>query len=136
MYMFLYNPKTKDTLPYWDRFPMVFPFRIVKGGFYGINLHYIAPKFRALLMDSLYSTINNTEFDETTRLKITYKILNGASKYRWFKPCVKHYLRPYMSSDLLYISPHEWNLAMFVPSEQFKQTTKKQVWEDSKKAFQ
>lgn len=135
LYMFLYNPKMKEELPFYDRFPLVFPFRRVRGGFYGINLHYLHPKYRALLMDSLYNTINNTKFDETTRLRFTYDILNSSSKYRWFKPCVKHYLTQQMSTQLLYIDPKEWNLALFVPSEQFRKSNKKAVWADSREKF-
>ena len=41
MYMFYYDAKHKDTLPYWDRFPLVFPFSKVKDGFLGLNLHYL-----------------------------------------------------------------------------------------------
>lgn len=135
LYMFLYKPKYKDELPYYDRFPLVFPIRRVAGGFYGLNIHYLAPRYRALLMDSLYNTISNTKFNETTRLKITYDILNSASKYRWFRPCVKHYLTPHLSSQLLYIDPKEWNLALFVPSEQFRGANKRDVWQDSKEMF-
>lgn len=135
LYMFLYNPKHKDGLPYYDRFPLVYPIRRVAGGFYGLNIHYLAPRYRALLMDSLYSTISNTKFDETTRLKINYDILNAASKYRWFKPCVKHYLNAHLSSQLLYIDPKEWNLALFVPSEQFRKANKRDVWQDSREMF-
>ena len=135
LYMFLYNPKYRDDLPYYDRFPLVFPIRRVAGGFYGLNIHYLAPRYRALLMDSLYNTISDTKFDETTRLKINYDILNAASKYRWFRPCVKHYLTPHLSSQLLYIDPKEWNLALFVPSEQFRGANKRDVWQDSKEMF-
>lgn len=135
LYMFLYNPKYRYELPYYDRFPLVFPIRRVAGGFYGLNIHYLAPRYRALLMDSLYDTISDTKFDETTRLKINYNILNAASKYRWFRPCVKHYLTPHLSSQLLYIDPKEWNLALFVPSEQFRGANKRDVWQDSKEMF-
>lgn len=135
LYMFLYSPKHKETLPYYDRFPLVYPIRRVAGGFYGLNLHYLAPRYRALLMDSLYNTINNTKFDETTRLRINYDILNAASKYRWFRPCVKHYLNAHMSSQLLYVDPNEWNLALFVPSEQFRKANKRDVWQDSREIF-
>ena len=41
MYLFFYDPKHKDTLPYYDRLPLVLPFRKVPDGFYGINLHYL-----------------------------------------------------------------------------------------------
>ncbi len=135
LYMFLYKPKYKNELPYYDRFPLVFPIRRVAGGFYGLNIHYLAPRYRALLMDSLYDTISDTKFDETTRLKINYDILSAASKYRWFRPCVKHYLTPHLSSQLLYIDPKEWNLALFVPSEQFRGANKRDVWQDSKEMF-
>ena len=33
MYLFMYDPKMKEELPYYDRFPLIFPFRRVKGGF-------------------------------------------------------------------------------------------------------
>lgn len=135
MYMFLYDPKYKDQLPFYDRFPLVFPFRRVSGGFYGLNLHYLAPRYRAILMDQLYNLLNNTKFDETTRLRFTYDLLNSSSKYRWFKPCVKHYLNEHMMSTLIYIEPTEWNLALFVPSEQFRGTNKRNAWQDSKSRF-
>ena len=33
MYLFAYDPKHKDTLPYYDRFPIIFPINKAKGGF-------------------------------------------------------------------------------------------------------
>ena len=132
MYMFLYTPIHRETLPFYDAFPLVFPLRRVANGFNGINLHYLPPKFRAILMDQLYNLLNNTDFDETTRLRMTYNILNNSSKYRWFKPCFKHYLTEGMRSTLIYIEPTEWNLALFVPSEQFRKDTKRNVWQDSR----
>ena len=134
LYMFLYNPKTKEQLPYYDRFPLVFPYKKVPGGFYGLNLHYLPPKFRALLMDSLFQTLSNTRLDESTKLRISYNILDSSSKYRWFKPCVKHYLTNHLQSTLIYVDPSEWNLALFVPSEQFRKDSKTNVWQDSIKA--
>ena len=41
MYLFFYDPKFKNVLPYYDRMPLVLPFRVVNDGFYGINLHYL-----------------------------------------------------------------------------------------------
>ena len=70
MYMYYYDAKTKDTLPYFDRMPLVFPFKKVAGGFYGLNLHYLPLTLRARLMDALYDTASNSRYDESTRLKI------------------------------------------------------------------
>ena len=33
LYMFFYDPKHKKTLPYYDKFPMVFPFATTEDGF-------------------------------------------------------------------------------------------------------
>lgn len=135
MYMFYYDAKHKDTLPYWDRFPLIFPYKKVKGGFMGINLHYLPHNFRAQLMDALYDLSSNQRYDETTKLKLSYDVLNGASRFRYFKPCVKHYLTGQLKSRFLYIYPSEWDVAMFLPLERFEGAGKRKVWADSRKAF-
>ena len=53
MQMFFYDPKTKDTLPYYDRFPLVVVVGPAEKGFYGLNLHYLPPILRAKMLDSL-----------------------------------------------------------------------------------
>ena len=47
MYMYFYDPKTKEKLPYYDRFPLVILVEDAEGGFYGLNLHYLRPDIRA-----------------------------------------------------------------------------------------
>jgi hypothetical protein len=135
MYLFNYDAKHKDTLPYFDRFPLVFPFKKVKGGFYGINLHYLPLQYRARLMDALYDVTNNNRYDETTRLRISYDILNQASRFRYFKPCVKHYLTSQLRSRFLYIYPSEWDIALFLPLERFQGASKATVFKDSRQAL-
>ena len=89
MYTFFYDPKTKRDLPYYDRFPLIFKIKNIDGGFLGINMHYLPPQLRARLMDALYPLATNRNYDETTRLRLTYEILNSATKYRFFKPTIK-----------------------------------------------
>ena len=133
MYMFYYDAKHKETLPYFDRFPMIFPYKKVRGGFMGINLHYLPHILRAKLMDSLYDISSNDKYDETTKLRLSYDILSGAAKYKWFKPCIKHYLTSQVRSRFLYVYPAEWDIALFLPLERFQGATKSKVWADSKK---
>ena len=135
MYMFYYDAKHKETLPYWDRFPLIFPFKKVDGGFLGINLHYLPLQYRAKLMDALYDTVTNERYDETTKLRITYKILDGASKFRYFSPTVKHYLTDHIKSRFLYVYPSEWDIALFLPLERFEKATKQKVWQETRKAI-
>lgn len=133
MYMFIYDPKHKETLPYYDRFPLIFPINRAKGGFLGINFHYLPLPLRARLMDALYDVTSNDRFDETTKLRASYDILNGAARYKEFKPTVKHYLSNHVRSRLVYIAPSEWDVALFLPTERFEKASKTQVWNDSRK---
>ena len=133
MYTFKYDPKHKDTLPYYDRYPLIFPINKAKGGILGINFHYLPPTLRAQLMDALYSATNNKDYDENTRLKISYEILNSASKFRFFKPTVKHYLTNHMKTPLIYINPAEWDVALFLPTAQFVGANKQKVYADSRR---
>lgn len=133
MYHFFYDPKHKKTLPYYDRFPLIFPFKRVRGGFLGINLHYLPLRLRAKLMDELYGLRRDNRFDENTRLRLSYNVLNGASKYKYFKPCVKHYLTPHVKSRFLEVYAAEWDIALFLPTERFVGANKRAVQSDSRK---
>ena len=133
MYLFAYDPKYKEELPYYDKFPLVFPFRSAGQGFYGINMHYLPHMLRARLMDALYPLVNNTKQDDTTKLRISYNILAGASKYKYFKPCVKHYLNSHLKSRFLWIPADQWNTALFLPLERFVGATRQQVFTDSRR---
>jgi hypothetical protein len=133
MYLFNYDPKMKDELPYYDRFPLVFPFEADGDGFLGMNLHYIPPLYRARLMDNLYDLTNNSRFDETTKLRASYSMLKSAARYKYFKPCVKRYLNSHVRSKFLLIPSNEWDLALFLPLERFTKSTKQNVYKESRK---
>lgn len=133
LYMFYYDPKGKQKLPYYDRFPIIFPIEPYRNGqFLGINLHYLPPVLRAKLMDALYVTLNNTNFDETTRLKISYGLLKTVSRLREFKPCVKLYLASHVRSRFVNIAASEWDIALFLPTERFEKASPSKVWNDSR----
>jgi|TARA_R110000796_G_scaffold64934_3_gene150195 hypothetical protein len=130
MYFFFYDPKHKKTLPYYDRFPLIFKVQNVPGGFHGLNMHYLPLPLRARLMDTLYELASNTKYDEGTKLKLTYQVLQGVSKY--YKPTFKMYLNEHVRSRFLEISSTDWDMALFLPLEQFEKASKSSVWKDSK----
>mgnify|MGYP000353072100 FL=1 len=133
MYLFQYDAKHKKTLPYFDRFPLIFPFAKAPGGFLGMNLHYLPYRQRAILMDALYETANNDRYDESTKLRLSYDVLNGASRFKWFLPTVHHYLTPHVRSRFLYIAPSEWDIALFLNVQNFGGANRRTVWSDSRK---
>ena len=132
MYTFFYDPKHKETLPYYDLFPLIFVVGPAAGGFMGINLHYLPPVLRAKLMDSLYQILNNNKYNDTTKLKISYQVLSSASRFRYFKPCLKHYLSDHVQSNFLNIQPKNWDAALMLPTEKFRKASAEKVWRESR----
>jgi len=135
MYMYFYDPKHKATLPYYDRFPMTVMVQPAKGGFAGLNLHYLSPNVRAMFLDSLMDTATSQTLTDTTKLRITAKKLAATKKYKEFKPCWHHYLTSHVKSRLVEIPMPEWEIAVFLPTEQFKNVKKETVWRYSRKSI-
>jgi hypothetical protein len=135
MYFYFYDPKTKDSMPYYDRFPLVIPIERYNDGFLGLNLHYIHPKNRMVLLDKLSDTISNDTYDENTKLKINYRYLAAASKIFEATPCIKRYLFTQIESRFLEITADEWDIAALLPVESFVGASTSKVYADSRKKF-
>jgi hypothetical protein len=135
MYMFSYDPKLKKTLPYYDRFPIIFPLRMYNDGFLGVNFHYLPLTYRARLMDALMTDQTTTPGKITyeTKMKASYQILNAASKYRWFKPTIKRYLANHVKSRFIYIFPEEWQIALWLPTARWSKASEEEVFRDSRR---
>lgn len=135
MYMYFYDPKYKETLPYYDRFPLILTVGPAEGGFYGLNLHYLPPTTRAILLDKLMSVATNKRYNDNTRLKLSYELLSKTKNFREFKPCFKHYLIKHIDSRVVEVHPADWEAAIFLPTEQFKKKNRFQVWNESKRIY-
>ena len=130
MYMYFYDPKHKKTLPYYDRFPLTIMVDSAPGGFYGLNLHYLNYGVRARFLDELMS-LAPTKVKDTTRLvKLRYDLLQGVKKYKEFKPCFKHYLGKHVVSQFSRVPMTDWEIAIFLPTEQFKKKSKASIWNE------
>ena len=135
MYFYFYDPKTKESLPYYDRFPLVIPIENYKDGFLGMNLHYIHPKQRIILLDKLSDTASNKNYDKNTKLRISYQFLSSASRAFEATPCIKRYLYGHVQSRFLEISAEEWDIAALIPGSSFVGASNEKVWSDSRKQF-
>lgn len=133
MYFFMYDPKHKATLPYYDSFPLIFPIADQGDTILGLNFHYLPYVLRAKLMDALYEYTNNSKYDESTKLKMAYSILLSASKFRFFKPCLKQYIKKNIRSRLIYVAPEEWDIALWLKVAQFQKKSQSQVWAESRR---
>jgi hypothetical protein len=131
MIMFSYDPKLKAKLPYYDAYPLVFPIQLYSDGFLGINLHYLPPAYRARLLDALYDNINSEKINDKTKLNISYNILNSASRFKYFKPCVKRYLYNHVKSRYYLVSINEWNKTVLLPTQRFVGASEDKIYKDS-----
>jgi hypothetical protein len=131
MYMFLYNPKTAEKLPYYDTVPVVLPFRKVADGFYGLNFHYLPPMLRMRLLERLMTLVNNEKMTETTRVNLSWKLLNNAAKFPGVHACVKRYLYKQMQSRIMRIYPQDWKKTIMLPIDNFEKEPINVVFNDS-----
>jgi hypothetical protein len=131
MFCFSYDPKTKDKLPYYDKFPLIFPINFYSDGFLGINLHYLPPMLRAKLMDALYDIAVEDKYNNSKKLKISYDLLNSSSKYKYFRPCVKRYLSSHVRSKFVAIDYENWDMVLMLPMQRFEKASDQKVWKDS-----
>ena len=133
MYMYFYDPKHKETLPYYDRFPLTIVVGPAKGGFMGLNLHYLPNVLRAKFLDGLMGITSNKKFDESTKFAVTIRELKNTSKLKYFKPCLKHYLMDHVRSRLALVPAPEWEIATFLPTARFEKKSKSIIHADSRR---
>lgn len=132
MQMFFYDPKTKDKLPYYDSFPLAIVVKPAPGGFLGLNLHYLPPALRAKFLDAILDITNDTKYDDDTKFDITYRLLKRSSKFKYFKPCVKHYLNSNVRSRFATVPAPEWEIATFLPTADWQKAGASKVYADSR----
>ena len=113
MNLFGYDPKHKAKLPYYDVFPLIFPLEPAKGGFIGLNFHYLKPGARAAFLRSLANTTTDKRFDKRTRYRINWR--NNA----FMRKTAKHYLFNHVRTSFLNITADEMAIAIFLPVAKF-----------------
>ena len=113
MNLFGYDPKLKASLPYYDRFPLIFPLEPAKGGFYGINFHYLRPGARVAFLRQLSQYASDKNFDKKTRYNI------GELSGTYFKKTIKHYLFSQVRTSFLNITADEMAIGIFLPVARF-----------------
>ena len=113
---FYYDPKYKQVLPLYDRFPLVLPLETIPGGFMGMNFHYIRPVQRISLLNNLQRYASGG-MKSTTRIDATY---DGIKNVRIARNTIKKYLYNHVRSSFLRVDFDEAALAVMLPVQQFK----------------
>ena len=117
LFAYYYDPKHRQTLPYYDSFPLVMLIKAEKETFLGLNFHYLPPKLRAILLDRVSAKIGDTipKWDKLVKIP-------------QIEPCVKRYRFDHIMRKVIPIKEDEQEIAIFLPLERFRKASKTQVW--------
>ena len=136
LYTFKYEPESAEDLDYWDKYPLVM--RMLDNShatdsFLGINLHYLNPKYRRLLLVSLMTKLmGDTKDAESTIIGLNIKrLMVGANKYG--RVCIRRYKYANMRGRALRIPTEHWTKVIYLPTYQFVGARPTKVWKDSYK---
>ena len=128
--MFVYDPKYKKTLPYYDTFPLVLPLEPIKGGFMGLNFHYLPYPLRFRLLERMQRFATNAKFDSSTKLLATY---DDVKSIRLIRPAIKKYLYNNVKTRFRRIDTDEMAIAVYLPVADFKKAGLGAVFADSRR---
>lgn len=133
MYFFEYDAKTKDTLPVWDRYPLIFPWRTWESSeghtlFIGINLHYLPPVMRYQAMKALLTLRADKRYNERVKLNISWETLKAMSQHKMFEHSVKQYRLDHVRSRFVKIPAQSWEMVAFLPLARWQKGTKETAW--------
>lgn len=133
VYFWRYDPKHKDTLPYYDTAPLVVLLDIDETSVLGLNTHYLPYRLRIQLINALLDTITATKWDHKTKARINYGMVKSLSKFAIAKPALKRYLFTHMRSKVVRIQAENWKNVAYLPIDRFVKATKQKVWRDSER---
>jgi len=159
MYMFVYEPKGKMTLPYYDKFPLVLYMKKKGSNFMGLNIHYLNYVDRFKLLKNLMTLYEGIDDDFTKDMQrkkrskirmdvgdelhaeshmqerirnLKYDRLKGKEKYELHAPCLKVYHRKNIKSKIVRIDMSDWPLAAHLPVEHFVGAPKQKIFHQSR----
>lgn len=126
MVCFRYDAKHKETLEYFDQFPMTIIIERTRNHFSGLNLHYLDTKLRTDLLQSIMNM-------KQTRSTISVNWLKKVSKTKYFSACHKQYLLTHVRSRFGIIDSNDWHIASYLPSAKWHGTTANNVYNNTRR---
>ena len=134
--MFIYSPKHKDTLPYYDTFPLVLPIGPAAGGFMGLNFHYLPIQMRIRLLDKIVDGGGSLNVAaQSGKRPILITDYSQLKRIPMAKAIVKHYLTGYVKSDFRAITSGELIVAALLPVQRFQKGSAQAAYLDTAKRY-
>jgi hypothetical protein len=128
MFFFGYNPKFKSELPFYDNFPLVLPFSEDAKHFTGLNLHYMAPQYRMMILDKLLGISSNKMIPDNLKKNLSWQYLKRIAGQRVAEHAVKQYLKGYVMTSFVSVPTKDWSIAVHLPLARFVGASEQSVW--------
>lgn len=122
MFIYSYDPKLKESLPFYDTNPIVIILDMTRDGWYGANLHYLPPTMRAVLL----AEVNKGK-------RSGAQIVRALEGNPVTKFCLKRYLASHVVSKPKVVSRADWEIAIQLPFESFQKAAMKDIWKRARR---
>lgn len=157
MFTFLYRPKTKADLRYYDTTPLIItlptPREAESGVGYsgvgytseqnnsktvlGMNLHYLEPELREAFLEKLLHISSKSLKGKIPPkgigyFRIDYDLLNSI-RYVFGMPCIRSYDMGRIIGRPVIIPSNQWGNAVSLPYENFVKAKNKKIWVESRR---
>lgn len=124
MYLFGYDAKHKDILPYWDARPLIIymgPSKKRPQNFLGMNLHYLHPSIRLRIFKTLDTINENDKYNDQVKFQASYEYLQGMASFPELKPCIKEYIKSNVFNGYyMRVDPKHWDRVVVLPLQEWR----------------
>lgn len=124
LFQYTYDPKWKDTLPYYDKFPLIIPIKMTHNGWIGLNVHYLPPQLRAVIFDDIVEH----GMKNKNVMMVSMAWVEAYKKHPVIRGAIKRYLWKHVTSPLVEIREEEWATIVMLPSHVFVKKSARDVW--------
>lgn len=130
-YVYSYDPKTKETLPFYDTMPLILCTSVTPNGHYGIAFHYLPPKIRLKIIQEMYKVSKMTSNDNM-KFRLSWakaqQLVHAIGQDKWLKHSIKQYLHSHVKSDMIKVAGDNIEPMLFLPIARWKKATQTEVW--------
>lgn len=126
MYFYEYDALHKDTLPIWDRYPLVIFFDAYtsKAGdpiVLGLNFHYLTPALRMAAFRALLRFRTEKRYRKNTRLDFSWSVIKTLAQSKYYEKAIHAYRIDHFKSTLVEVPAQAWEMFLFLPLARFVQ---------------